>query len=79
MHHGLTDIEVAVLNPTSTVLWVGAVMLESQGHSTEGIHIPEFLREWQNLLPEVWRGFANLEIIKVHVYNDRCLAQRFDI
>jgi len=45
------------------VRWSGMVILEARGGA--GMATAEFLEEWANALPEVWRGEARLESIKV--------------
>ena len=44
------------------VSWVGAVLLESLAAT---ILVTDFVKEWQDKLPEVWREYASLEAIKV--------------
>ena len=56
--------KVASLNRDRCIRWVGAIFLESQQTSANGILIPDFIQEWQNYLPESWRRYAGLEALK---------------
>ena len=54
-----------ILDRTKAVSWIGAAFLESQQAPPDGIFLPEFVREWQDLLPETWRQYADLQALKV--------------
>lgn len=55
----------ALLSKEIAVPWVGAILLESQHPSTEGMPLSTFLEEWRNQLPEKWRKYAMLDVLKV--------------
>ena len=53
----------AILDRTKCVSWVGAVLLESLDGE---VLVSDFVKQWQDKLPEAWRDRAFLEAIKVN-------------
>lgn len=62
------------------VSWIGGVILEAQLSSGEGLE-SDFLYDWQNQLPEKWRGAAKLSALKVlqHSKLVHCLADHMTL
>jgi len=61
----LTMHEDAILDREKTIPWVGVISLESQRDSAEGILLSDFVRDWQNDLPEDWRKHAKIDSLEV--------------
>lgn len=63
-----------MLNREKTISWVGMTFLESQQDLVNGLHIPDMIEGWKNLLPEIWREHATLDILKVisHLLANLC-------
>ena len=53
------------LGQDKCVPWVGAVFLDSETHSPEGIATSTFMQQWKSLLPEAWRQAAALDLLNV--------------
>lgn len=54
-----------MLSREKTVYWVGMTFLESQQDLVDGLCIPDMIEGWKNLLPEIWREHATLNVLKV--------------
>ena len=58
----------AMLDREQTVSWVGMRLLESHNGS-KSTAISDFMKDWQNQLPEIWREDAALDVLKVNSFN----------
>lgn len=45
--------------------WVGGLLLQAQSTPEQGVVESEFLGDWKNQLPEVWRKHVALSALKV--------------
>lgn len=63
--YGSND-EATTLDQIKTVEFTGQVLLEDLGE----VSTQDFVRQWQNLLPEKWRGQAVLDKLSVHTSAD---------
>ena len=45
--------------------WVGGTLLEAQSTPDHGVAESEFLDDWKNQLPEMWRNYVALSTLKV--------------
>ena len=61
----LTEFADATLSNAMVVPWLGAILLEAQSTSAEGVLTSDFLRDWQDQLPDSWRTYATLDVLKV--------------
>lgn len=61
----LTIFADAALSSAMVVPWLGAILLEAQSTSAEGVLTSNFLRGWQDHLPDSWRTYATLDALKV--------------
>ena len=61
----LTKFADAALSSAMVVPWLGAILLEAQSTSVEGVLTSNFLRDWQDQLPDSWRTYATLDLLKV--------------
>ena len=61
----LTKLADAALSSAMVVPWLGAILLETQSTSAEGVLTSDFLRDWQDQLPDTWRTYATLDALKV--------------
>ena len=61
----LTIFADAALSSAMVVPWLGAILLEAQSTSAEGVLTSNFLRDWKDQLPDTWRTYATLDALKV--------------
>ena len=61
----LTNSADAALSSAIVVPWLGAMLLETQSTSAEGVLASDFVRYWQDQLPDSWRTYATLNALKV--------------
>ena len=61
----LTNSADAALSSAIVVRWLGAILLEKQSTSAEGVLASDFMRYWQDQLPDSWRTYATLNALKV--------------
>ncbi|KAI9703815.1 MAG: hypothetical protein M1836_007585 [Candelina mexicana] len=54
----------ACLDQTRCVRWVGTTFLESEVHSNAGVPVKQFLKEWQDKLPEEWQKYATVDVLE---------------
>ena len=74
----LTDSADAALSSAMVVPWLGAILLETQSTSAEGVSTSNFLRYWQDQLPDSWRMYATLDALKVFCFSHQCLYITID-
>ena len=66
-HAGLKELTIrpgTTIDRATCVKWVGTLILQSRA-ATDGIPESLLLSEWRNQLPEPWRQYAELELLKV--------------
>ena len=61
----LTNSADAALSSAIVVPWLGAILLETQSNSAEGVLALDFMRYWQDQLPDSWRTYATLNALEV--------------
>ena len=61
----LTNFADAALSSAMVVPWLGAILLEMQSTSAEGVLTSTFLGYWQEQLPDSWRTYATLDALEV--------------
>ena len=59
------EFTVKTIDRDFCVSWIGGVILEAQPSSGNGRLESDFLYDWQDQLPEKWRGAAKLSALKV--------------
>ncbi|KAL6719319.1 hypothetical protein ACLMJK_003558 [Lecanora helva] len=59
-----TESSDGPLDKDLTVFWVGTVLLESQQITRDSVLLSEFLQEWRDILPEGWKEYAHLDVLK---------------
>lgn len=59
------EYPVETIDRDECVSWIGGVFLEAHSLSGNGCLELDFLHDWQNQLPEKWRGDAKLGALKV--------------
>ena len=70
----LTNSADAALSSATVVPWLGAILLETQSTSAEGVSTSNFLRFWQDQLPDSWRTYATLDTLEVCYFSHQCLC-----
>lgn len=69
----LTKSADAALSSAMVVPWLGTILLATQSTSAEGVLTSNFLRFWQDQLPDKWRTHATLDALEVCCSNHSCL------
>ncbi|KAL8985475.1 MAG: hypothetical protein Q9177_004427, partial [Variospora cf. flavescens] len=66
-NHGLAEQDHAMIDAATCASWTGVVRLQADPHEST-LAINDFLSDWRDHLPESWRRYATLDMLKV-----RCL------
>ncbi|KAL8707583.1 MAG: hypothetical protein Q9220_007424 [cf. Caloplaca sp. 1 TL-2023] len=55
-----------LIDPLKCVQWTGVILLEYRTNAAHGLAVEDFIREWKDHLPEVWRRRATLALLEGH-------------